>query len=63
MYVQAILELLESLFSQTRDTLFVKFQEDGISDYYVWFMRLLTAGIVIFQYLVFQFLCIFYFNI
>ena len=35
---------MEDLLQQSRDTLFLKFQEDGPSEYYVWFMRLLTAG-------------------
>jgi hypothetical protein len=39
-----IVELIESLFTYSRDTLLAQFQEDGQSDYYTWFMRLLTAG-------------------
>jgi hypothetical protein len=39
------MELLENLFQQSRDTLFLQFQEDGHSEYFIWFMRLLTAGI------------------
>ena len=46
-FYDVTLELMEDLLSQSRDTLFLKFQEDGPSEYYVWFMRLLTAGMFI----------------
>lgn len=45
----AIVDLVENLFSKTRDVLLSEFQEDGPSDYYTWFMRLLTAGAMIRQ--------------
>lgn len=37
------MELLDSLFELTTDDLLKKFQDDGDSDYYTWYMRLLTA--------------------
>jgi ubiquitin thioesterase protein OTUB1 len=40
----ALVDLLENIFSYTSDSLLSLFQEDGQSDYYTWFMRLLTAG-------------------
>lgn len=43
-FYDVTLELMEDLLQQSRDTLFLKFQDDGPSEYYVWFMRLLTAG-------------------
>lgn len=43
-FYDVTLELIQDLLQQSRDTLFLKFQEDGPSEYYVWFMRLLTAG-------------------
>jgi hypothetical protein len=39
-----LVELLAGLFSHSADSLLALFQEDGQSDYYTWFMRLLTAG-------------------
>jgi ubiquitin thioesterase protein OTUB1 len=39
-----LMELIEGLFSKSREDLLACFQEDGQSDYYTWFMRLLTAG-------------------
>ena len=39
-----LLELLEGLFSHTFDSLLAVFQEDGPSDYYTWYIRLVTAG-------------------
>jgi ubiquitin thioesterase protein OTUB1 len=43
-FIDMLQELLDGLFTMTRDTLQATFQEDGESDYYTWFMRLLTAG-------------------
>ena len=41
---QMFLELLTDLFAHTADSLLDQFQEDGSSDYYTWYIRLLTAG-------------------
>ncbi len=38
------MELVTDLFTYTCESLLTLFQEDGQSDYYTWFMRLLTAG-------------------
>ena len=39
-----LVELITDLFTNTTETLLAHFQEDGQSDYYTWFMRLLTAA-------------------
>ena len=39
-----LVELITDLFTNTTETLLANFQEDGQSDYYTWFMRLLTAA-------------------
>ena len=36
--------LIRDLFTNTREKLFSDFQENGDSNYYTWYMRLLTAG-------------------
>jgi len=41
---EELVELLESLFQQTSDSLFGMFQEGGQANYVTWFMRVLTAG-------------------
>ena len=38
------MELLNDLFTYTTDMLLDQFQEEGASDYYTWYIRLLTAG-------------------
>ena len=44
-FLDLFLELLESLFTmKTRDELYNGFQDDGESEYWVWFMRLLCSG-------------------
>lgn len=45
-FYDMFIELLEDLFSMTPVQLLGSFQEDGHSDYYTWFMRLLTAGAI-----------------
>ena len=42
---QMFLELLNDLFTYSLESLLNQFQEDGSSDYYTWYIRLLTAGI------------------
>jgi hypothetical protein len=39
-----LIEFIEGLFDLTKEKLLEAFLEDGNSDYYTWFMRLLTAG-------------------
>ena len=43
---ELLVELLEGLFDMSRESLLAAFQESGNSDYYTWFMRLLTAGAI-----------------
>lgn len=42
-FYDMLLELLTKLFSLTRDQLYQEFQDDGNSDYYIWYIRLLTS--------------------
>lgn len=44
MILQMFVELIAGIFPSDTDALVAMFQEDGQSDYYVWFMRLLTSG-------------------
>eukprot|EP01038_Epipyxis_sp_PR26KG_P012105 gene12105-16202_t len=43
-FYDEMVQLIEDLFSLSIDSLYQLFQEDGKSNYYTWFMRLLTAG-------------------
>ena len=45
-FYDLLVELLQDLFSYSEQSLLDLFQEDGQSDYYTWFMRLLTAGAI-----------------
>lgn len=45
-FYDLLVELLQDLFSYSEESLLTLFQEDGQSDYYTWFMRLLTAGAI-----------------
>lgn len=42
-FYDVLIELLDELFTITLDDLLNKFQENGESNYYTWFMRLLTS--------------------
>ena len=44
MFWDTFSELLEGLFSMDSDDLHLGFQEGGQADYYIWYMRLITAG-------------------
>jgi hypothetical protein len=40
-------ELIQNLFNKSTSELFELFQEGGECDYYTWYMRLLTSGIIV----------------
>jgi hypothetical protein len=46
-----LVELLRDLFTYDRTTLLATFQEDGSSDYFTWYIRLITAGMYMHVYL------------
>ena len=45
-FYDMFIDLIENLFNTTNEELLLSFQESGNSDYYTWFMRLLTAGAI-----------------
>jgi hypothetical protein len=45
-----LVELLRDLFTHDRTTLLATFQEDGSSDYFTWYIRLITAGMFMHVY-------------
>ena len=42
-FYDIVIEVLENLFTYTLDELLESFQATGLSDYYTWYMRLLTS--------------------
>lgn len=45
-----LVDLLRDLFTYDRTTLLATFQEEGSSDYFTWYIRLITAGMYMYAY-------------